>query len=158
MPMRHWWLPAATGVAGLVAGILVSGLVGAGGAAPSATVASERSAGVLTTEDVRRVVREELVARDSTPARATPTPGAASAAPAATAPVAPSASQTSAAQQAESILAAAISRRTWTETDAASLREIFHDMSAEQQAETLRQFAVAVNQERLSPQTERIPF
>jgi hypothetical protein len=158
MAMRQGWLPAATGVAGLAAGVLLSGWWGGEGAAPLAQAARERVAGSLTVEEVRHVVREELAAHGAAPTRGTPPPLGATSEMAVLAPALPTASQTSATQQAESILAAAISRHTWAETDADALRGIFHDMSADQQAETLRQFAMAVNQGRLTPQTERIPF
>ncbi len=38
------------------------------------------------------------------------------------------------------------------------MREVFPDLNGEQQADFLRQYAMAVNQGRLVPQTERVPF
>jgi hypothetical protein len=60
--------------------------------------------------------------------------------------------------RAQDLVAAAISRRQWTESDAEALRSQFHSLSAEEQAEVLRQFSQAVNQGRLAVETDQIPF
>lgn len=99
------------------------------------------------------MVREELAARGS--GTDAPVP------PGESPPAAPPevmARESAAASQAQSVLEVAIARRTWTEQDADSMREVFASLSGEQQAELLRQYAVAVNQGRLIPQTDRIPF
>jgi hypothetical protein len=101
----------------------------------------------LTAEDVRRVVREELAAQGGGTVAAASTP---------TAP--PSAAQAAAASTAQSVLQTAIARRSWTEADADEMRATFDQLTPDQQAEILRQYAVAVNQGRLVPQTERMPF
>lgn len=149
----RWLLPAATGVAGLAAGFLLGQ-----GRQPSVTpgmAAIEESTPVaaLTSEDLRRVVREELAARSAGPAS---TAAAGEPPPVATPEII--ARESAAASQAQSVLEGAIARRTWTEQDADGMREVFASMSAEQQSEFLRQYAVAVNQGRLMPQTERVPF
>ena len=38
------------------------------------------------------------------------------------------------------------------------MRDVFDKLSPDQQAEILRQYAQAVNQGRLVPQTDRMPF
>jgi hypothetical protein len=152
-PWPRWLLPAATGVIGIAAGFLL----GQGREVPAARgpAAAEASTPVtaLTAEDLRRVVREELAARGPEPvslaAAGDPQPV-----------VAPEvmARESAAASQAQGVLDAALARRTWTEQDADGMREVFASLSGEQQAEFLRQYAVAVNQGRLVPQTERVPF
>lgn len=157
MPMkpREWLLPAATGIAGLAAGLFFAGSANppdvAGPEAPTplgAAPASATPGRPLTAEDIRRVVREELAARSATPA------GPAAAA----AESKPSSAQLQSATQVTAALESAISRGSWTEADADAAREDFHSMTGDQQAEFLRQFAVAVNQGRLVPQGERVPF
>jgi len=151
--LRKWLLPAVTGVAGFTAGFLVATdradepeAVFTG---TSATGSSSTQAG-LTAEDVRRVVREELAARGSA------TADSKAAAQLESAPV--TAQQVAAASQAQSVLEGAIARRTWTDQDADAMRAVFSDLNGEQQSELLRQYSVAVNQGRLTPQTERVPF
>ena len=56
------------------------------------------------------------------------------------------------------MLEGAIARRAWTEQDADAMRAVFPDLNGDQQSEILRQYAVAVNQGRLVPQSERVPF
>jgi hypothetical protein len=153
--LLKWLMPAATGIAGLAAGWY---LAGGRGEQPLAVFA-DRPASIasapqgLTTDDVRRVVREELARRDG--------PGESDTAgrPPLTesAPV-PSARESAAAAQAQSVLETAISRHAWTEADADAMREVFSGMNADQQGEILRQYAQAVNQGRLVPQTDRVPF
>ena len=151
--IRKWLLPAVTGVAGLTAGFLVgahrpdaSAAVFAAGPSTSPSV----SQGGLTAEDVRRVVREELATLGSVSAEAKQ----------AVQPLPPqvTAQQVAAASHAQSVLEGAIARRAWTEQDADAMRDAFPDLNGDQQSELLRQFAVAVNQGRLLPQTERVPF
>lgn len=153
----RWLWPAATGIAGLAAGLLLApgpSVVPANAFAPTA----ERAPGAnLTAEDVRRVVREELAARGTATGAGTR--------PEATLPPIPetiapetAAKQFAAAAQAQSVLDGALARRNWTEQDADGMREVFNTMSPDQQGEFLRQFAMAVNQGRLVPQTERVPF
>jgi hypothetical protein len=149
----RWLLPAATGIAGLAAGFLL----GQGREAPaiqgSAAIPPSTPMAALTAEDLRRVVREELAARSAPPVASPP---AGEPPPVATPETI--ARESAAALQAQSVLDGAIARRTWTEQDADGMREVFGSLSAEQQSEFLRQYAMAVNQGRLVPQTERVPF
>ena len=77
-------------------------------------------------------------------------------------PAAPSAPEDTAPSlattHAEQVLASAMNRRVWTDADAAALRSQFHAMSGEEQAEVLRQFSQAVNQGRLTVESDQIPF
>ena len=147
----RWLLPAATGVVGIAAGFLL----GQGREIPAArgpaAVEASTPVAALTAEDLRRVVREELAARAPGPAPA----AAGDPQPEVTPEV--TARESAAASQAQGVLDAALARRTWTEQDADGMREVFASLSGEQQAEFLRQYAVAVNQGRLVPQTERVP-
>lgn len=61
-------------------------------------------------------------------------------------------------QEAIALVDAAISRGQWTANDAAFLRTEFHALSHEQKRELLRALVLAVNQERLTVETERFPF
>jgi 4-amino-4-deoxy-L-arabinose transferase-like glycosyltransferase len=154
MSAAKWWLPAATGIAGLAAGFLIGNRGQPDAPLERTVVASAQpaNAGALTAEDVRSVLREELArqsASSSTPTALTPAP---------TEPPEATPAEREAASEAEAILAGAVSRSAWLDADADALKQIFDDMSPDQQAETLRQFAVALNQGRLKPQTERIPF
>ena len=49
-------------------------------------------------------------------------------------------------------------RLAWTEADAERFSEHFEQLPADQRMELLRKFSVAVNQGRLVPQTDRMPF
>lgn len=152
MSLRNWGYPAA-GIAGLALGLMMSSMMGGRDATMEAPVGSRPTPtrgepAALTVEDIRRVVREELaVARSG-----------ASQERHADAVAAPSTAQSAAATEARSVLEAAIARRSWDETDADAMREVFANLSGEQQAEFLRQYAMAVNQGRLVPNTERVPF
>jgi len=158
MSLPRWMLPVAAGVAGLAIGIVVPrGTEGvsppvprAEPGAPGSTAATP--AATFTLDDVRRVVREELLARDGDRASPAARPGVAEEAGA------PAPAQAAAAVRAAATLDAAIVRHAWTEADSDALREDFNGMSAEQRAEWLRQYAVAVNQGRLVPESERGPL
>lgn len=151
---RVWWVPAATGIAGLAAGLFLGGRddgpvrVEERGSAPETTVGFPAGERGLTAEDIRRVVREELAARYAS-SQATNAPAV---------PEPPTAAQSAAASQAQSVLETAIAKRNWGDTDAEALRAVFDQLSPDQQAEVLRQYAQAVNQGRLVPQTDRVPF
>ena len=154
MKPREWLLPAATGIAGFAAGLFFAGranppdVAGSEAATPLRAAPASSSPGrPLTAEDIRRVVREELATQSAAPAI-----------PAATAESKPSSAQLQSATQVNAALESAISRGSWTEADADAAREHFFSMTGDQQAEFLRQFAVAVNQGRLVPQGERMPF
>jgi hypothetical protein len=156
-------MPAATGLTGLVAGFLIGGQAGeprpSGDAGPPVLVFSGTdttpsqmpSTDPVTLEDLRRVVREELAALPATGnARAghaveavttTPTP-----------------EQSLAADQARAVLGSALSRRSWTDTDREALSPQFAAMSPAQREEWLQQYAQAVNQGRLVPESELPPF
>jgi len=51
-----------------------------------------------------------------------------------------------------------MAKRQWAEADADAMRAVFDQLSPDQQAEILRQYAQAVNQGRLVPQADRMPF
>jgi len=166
MNPRTWMLAAAAGLAGLAAGWWLGARGDAAPAAADTFVVSDGSQdsprGVspavvsesrISLEDVRRVVREELAAS----AGAAHGRGQGSAA-AVTEPEPPSAEQAAAKLRASSLVDAAIARRQWTDADVDALRAEFHQLTPEQQAEVMRDYAVAVNQGRLVPQTDRLPF
>ena len=148
--LRAWVLPVATGLAGLATGFHLGDRQPASPAAVDfrAPAASHDAAEpALTADDVRRVLREELAAgRASAPLPASPVAEV----------VTPA--QAAAVSEAQSVLDTALARRTWTEADADGMRASFDKLSADQQADLLRQYALAVNQGRLVPQTERVPF
>ena len=166
MPLPKWLVPAATGLAGLVAGLLINHSAESDPAAPgreSAAVfpgataapasATAPSVAPVTLEDLRRVVREELAAM--------PQAGASQGGgdPALQDSSALSiAEQNTAATQARAVLDAALSRRSWTDDDREALHAQFPVMSAAQRDEWLQQYAQAVNQGRLIPDSERPPF
>lgn len=147
---RKWLLPAATGLAGLAAGFMLGSHQGEPDAPALSSAVTTATGAALTAEDVRRVIREELAVRapDSGPAQKVAAPPA----PAVTA------REAAASSRAQSVLEIAIARRVWTEQDADAMREAFPELNRDQQAEFLRQYALAVNQGRLVPQTERVPF
>jgi len=160
MAMPRWLVPAATGLAGLVAGFLIGVRVSE---PPSAVEASPRlvvlpgasgtqlpSAEPVTLDDLRRVVREELAALpDGTGAPADGNDGASAL---------PTLEQNQAAGHASAVLDAALARRSWTESDREALAERFADMSPAQRDEWMQKYAQAVNQGRLVPDSEGTPF
>lgn len=153
--VKAWWVPAATGMAGLVAGLFLGGGDENSSLAPTQARAPDTAVvamqGALTAEDIRRVVREELAAHRSI----MPVPAGVNVpAPADAQTVA----QSNADLQARSVLETAIARREWAEADADAMRAVFDQLSPGQQSEILRQYAQAVNQGRLVPRTDRIPF
>jgi hypothetical protein len=162
MRVQDWLLPTATGAVGLVVGFLIARQIdvpeAAAGGEPAAVftpspTGAARPSREISLDDLRRVVREELAARDAgSPARSV----VAAAEPAAASP--PTPEQTAAAANAQRVLDAAIARRLWTDSDADQLRAHFYSLSPDQQDEILRNFSVAVNQGRLVPETDKIPF
>ena len=164
MSSRAWWLALATAVAGFIAGWL---LARSGDAAP-ATIATGAAmqtqcsplpagpavspAGTVSLEDVRRVVREELASAGAHPTGAATEPrSTADAEP-------PTPAQAAAMARAGMLLEGALARREFTEADVDAMRTEFHQLSPAQQAEIMQRYAVAVNQGRIVPQTDRIPF
>ena len=162
MRLPNWLVPAATGLTGLVAGLLLSQVSDPlepvrapvaifPGATPSSATAP--SAAAVTLDDLRRVVREELAALPRV--AGAPTGGD----PALEGSTATSvAEQNQAATQARAVLDAALSRRSWTDADREALQSQFTVMSPTQRDEWLQQYAQAVNQGRLIPDAERPPF
>jgi hypothetical protein len=73
-------------------------------------------------------------------------------------PQPPTPAQTAALGRASAVLDSALSRRQFTDADVDALRAEFHQLSAEQQTEVMQRFAVAVNQGRIVPQSDRLPF
>jgi hypothetical protein len=158
MTSRNWSIPIATGIVCLAAGMFIARGPGEPAAERPIQPADGRGAAHapaganFTLDDVRRVVREELAAReraanpagDSTQRQAVADP--------------PSGEQITAASQANATLQAAISRRAWTAADAEALRRDFDAMSPDQQAELMRTFSLAINQGRLVPDGEYLPF
>ena len=165
MSLRDWLVPAATGVAGLAAGFLLAGgsdapgLVEpvpngqAGWVQPPMSSPGQATNPGISLDDMRRVVREELAARDGAAGRADSRIAASD--PPATPP---DAAQVAAASQASAVLNAAIARRTWTNADSESAREEVAKMTTDQRVELLRQYSQAVNQGRLVPETDQVPF
>jgi hypothetical protein len=161
---RSWLVPLGTGLGGLAAGwILASGRYPSASELPltattqlqgspvEASPAVVRSA-TISLEDVRRVVREELVAAKGRPAVAGQIAGDA------VEPPPPTPAQTAALARADAVLDSALSRRQFTDADVDALRAEFHQLSTEQQAEVMQRYAVAVNQGRIVPQSDRLPF
>jgi len=159
MALRDWLVPTATGIAGLIAGLLINGAPDSAGesGAPATvfsgtpTTTDGSSAVPVTLDDLRRVVREELAALPA--GAAGRQDGAADGTVAAATP-----DQSLAADQARAVLEAAVSRRSWTDADRDALAPQFVAMSAEQRNEWMLQYAQAVNQGRLVPDSERPPF
>jgi hypothetical protein len=159
MALRHWLIPIVTGAVCLAAGMFIARGSGgpaangaeAGAAEARALIAAPSSA-AFTLADVRRVVREEVAALQAPAARQA---GAQAVAPDVEPPTH---QQVAAESQALATLDAAISRRAWTAADAAALRADFDAMSPDQQAELMRRFALAINQGRLVPDGEHLPF
>jgi hypothetical protein len=157
MSPRDWMLPVTACLAGLGIGLVIPrgteatrpAVLPADTAtrAPAASPASASAS--FTLDDIRHVVREEIMAHESESGVAPPVAESARAAP-----PPPSAAEARAA----ATLDAAIARRVWTEADAEALRADFTELSAAQRAEWLRQYSVAVNQGRLVPETERGPL
>jgi len=56
------------------------------------------------------------------------------------------------------VLDGALSRREFTDADVDALHAEFRQLSVEQQAEIMQRYAVAVNQGRIVPQSDRLPF
>jgi hypothetical protein len=152
------------GLAGLAAGwILASRFIAAPGPAFMPLEGAEDSpvltsptaaSGPITLDDLRRVVREELAA-------AARTPGAQVRTEAEDVPddaVRPTPEQDAALSRINQLLDAAISRRNWTEADVDAMRAEFPQLTADQQAEVMRRYAMAVNQGRIVPQSDRLPF
>lgn len=157
MTPRNWIIPIATGAVCLAAGMFIAR--GPGEPAIDGTTPPERrdavvspQASAFTLEDVRRVVREELAAK------APNAPPPAGAADRQAVVEQPTGEQVTAASQAQATLDAAISRRSWTAADAEALRRDFDAMSPDQQAELMRRFSLAINQGRLVPDGEYVPF
>ena len=156
--MRNWLLPAATGIAGLVAGLLIADYraepQGSAVVFPRVVadpVGTQPAQDPVTLDDLRRVVREELAA---VPARAGATVAGGSAAEI----PAPTGEQVAAATQARAVLDSALSRRTWSDADREALAQQSVLMTAAQRDEWLQQFAQAVNQGRLVPESELPPL
>jgi hypothetical protein len=56
------------------------------------------------------------------------------------------------------VIDSALSRRQFTDADVDALRAEFHQLSSAQQAEVMQRYAMAVNQGRIVPQSDRLPF
>ena len=163
MTQRAWLIALATGLVGFVAGWLLASPSGAPPAtyplAPAAQAQGSpvvvspaaSQAGTLSLDDVRRAVREELAAA-----------GRQSAGPGAEQGEAidsePTPAQTAALARASMVLDGALSRRQFTESDVDALKAEFHQLSPAQQAEIMQRYALAVNQGRIVPTTDRLPF
>ena len=152
------------GLAGLAAGwILASWFNAAPGPAsmpldgaqdPPVVTSPTVASGSITLDDLRRVVREEL-------ATAARTAGAQARTVVEDVPddaVRPTPEQDAAHSRINQLLDAAISRRSWTEADVDAMRAEFHQLTADQQAEVMRRYAMAVNEGRIVPQSDRVPF
>jgi len=161
---RSWLVPLGTGLSGLVAGwILASGRYTPASDSPLTAVTQPQGSPVevspavaqsatISLDDVRRVVREELVAARVRPAVAGQADGNTDE------PQPPTPAQTAALGRASAVIDSALSRRQFTDADVDALRAEFHQLSAEQQAEVMQRYVVAVNQGRIVPQSDRLPF
>jgi hypothetical protein len=165
MTPLKWLIPTCTAAGGLAVGLFLGAAMrGDPGVVPGIAAPQARSASAdhrevrgadpsaLSLDDVRRVVREELIASKAGRDGAT-IPSSESASP-----HLPDAAAVAAGEEARRVLGAAIARRQWTREDAEALRARFHAMSGEEQDELLRQFSVAVNQGRLVVETDQVPF
>ena len=164
MTARAWLVPLGAGLGGLAAGwILASGRYTPASDAPLSTTDEARGAPVevssavsqsatISLDDVRRVVREELVAAKGRPAVVGQTASDTAESPP------PTPAQTAALARASTLIDSAISRRQCTDADVDALSAEFHPLSTEQQAEVMQRYAVAVNQGRIVPQSDRLPF
>ena len=162
MRLPNWLVPAATGLAGLVAGLLLAHVsvpvepepapvAVFPGVTPSSATAP--STAPVTLDDLRRVVREELAAHPRS--AGAPTGGDLALEGSTATSVA---EQNQAATQARAVLDAALSRRSWSDADREALHLQFTVMSPAQRDEWLQQYAQAVNQGRLIPDSEQPPF
>ncbi len=161
---RSWLVPLGTGLTGLVVGwILASGRYTSESDAPLTTSTQPLGSPVevrpavsqlstISLDDVRRVVREELVAAKVRPAVAGQAAGDTEE------PQPPTPAQTAALGRASAVLDSALSRRQFTDADVDALRAEFQQLSVEQQNEVMQRYAVAVNQGRIVPQSDRLPF
>jgi hypothetical protein len=104
----------------------------------------------ISLDDLRRAVREELAALPDRSASKSQAVAADS--------IAEPLESQAASTQAHAVLDLALARRSWTAADGDALREEFLAMSDVQRDEWLRKFSQAVNQGRLVPESERIPF
>jgi hypothetical protein len=161
---RSWLVPLGTGLGGLAAGwILASGPHTPASDAPLTATTQPQGSPIevspafskpatISLDDVRRVVREELVAARGGPAGASQTAGDTQD------PQPPTPAQTAALGRASAVLDSALSRRQFTDADVDALRAEFQQLSVEQQTEVMQRYAVAVNQGRIVPQSDRLPF
>ena len=164
MKAPSWLVLLGTGLGGLVVGwILASGRYTSESDAPLMATTQPLGTPVevrpavsqsatISLDDVRRVVREELVAARGRPAVAGETVGDTGN------PPPPTPAQTAALGRASAVLDSALSRRQFTDADVDALRAEFHQLSTEQQAEVMQRYALAVNQGRIVPQSDRLPF
>jgi hypothetical protein len=161
---RSWLVPLGTGLTGLAVGwILASGRYMSESDAPLMATnqplgspvevrpAVSRSS-TISLDDVRRVVREELAAARGRPAVVGQTASDTGQ------PPPPTPAQTAALTRASALIDSAISRRQFTDADVDALSAEFHQLSTEQQAEVMQRYAMAVNQGRIVPQSDRLPF
>jgi hypothetical protein len=163
MTTRAGLIALATGLMGFVAGWLLAAPSEAPPAASSFAPAMEAQGssrevslapsqpGGISLDDVRRVVREELAAAGRQPA-------VVGAGQTEAADTEPTPAQAAALARASMVLDGALSRRQFTESDVDALRAEFHQLSPGQQAEIMQRYAVAVNQGRIVPTTDRLPF
>ena len=164
MKTSSWLVPLGTGLGGLAVGwILASGRYTSGSDAPLMTTTQPLGTPVevrpavsqsstISLDDVRRVVREELVAAKGRPTVAGQATGDADE------PQPPTPAQTAALARAGTLIDSAISRRQFNDADVDALRAEFHQLSTEQQAEVMQRYVMAVNQGRIVPQSDRLPF
>jgi len=162
---RSWLVPLGTGLGGLAVGwILASSRDTPVSRTPLLTTLQPQGSpvgvgpavqpGTISLDDVRRVVREELVAAQGHPLAAGQRP-ADTGAPE---PEPPAPAQTVALARANQVLDGALSRREFTDADVDALHAEFRQLSVQQQAEIMQRYAVAVNQGRIVPQSDRLPF
>lgn len=169
--MRTWILAFGCSVGGVAAGLLLAQLIPVQGDEPAQHVPVSRAQSVLTASAagneceklaglsaaIRADMREELApllemlqqnVADSGE------PGAARHGDAEELPDTPN----PAFDRASSVVQNAESYSQWTDRDADLLRAEMNQLSAKERTEILRRLSVAINQGRITPETERIPF
>jgi hypothetical protein len=161
---RSWLVPLGTGLGGLAAGwMLASGRYEPASGAPLIVTTQPQGSPVevrpavsqsatISLDEVRRVVREELIAAKGRPAVAGQAAGDTDE------PQPPTPAQTAALARASMVIDSALSRRQFTDADVDALSVEFRQLSTAQQAEVMQRYAVAVNQGRIVPQSDRLPF
>ncbi len=117
---------------------------------PTAAREPPRPVIALAPDELRALLREELVRHDAV-ARAAARVDSPESAP-------PSPASLAHAQRAQSLVEVAAARRRWTDDDARALRAELGTLSQDQRADLLRRFATAANEGGMKIETVGPPF